>query len=425
MRHRVVRVAVIAVSVALLLLALPLGAAIRLVLVNDERSELQRQALTAAVQVGPDSAAGDPVELPVPESGTRLGLYDRTLHLNAGTGPADADPASRTAAAGTVVQATYGGELIAAVPVAVGEQTIGVVRASSPTRQVWKRVVLAWLILLAAALTALTCAILLARRQARALSTPLEALSAQARAVADGDLAARAETCGIPEIDQVAHTQNTMVTRLASLLRHEREFTANASHQLRTALTGLQLGLEAATDNPRADQTSALEQALERSRHLQTTIDEVLRLSKPDPAGTPPATQAAADLLAALERRWHGVLAQEGRPLRVTTAPEARNAALPGQTVTQILDILLDNARRHGLGAIDVTLREVGGAIAVDVADEGRLALDAGTAFDRGATTGGGQGIGLALARELAESAGGRLRATGTAPTVFTLLLPG
>ncbi|MFG2918824.1 ATP-binding protein [Kitasatospora sp. NPDC048298] len=170
--------------------------------------------------------------------------------------------------------------------------------------------------------------------------------------------------------------------------------------------------------------SAAVLQALERSRHLQSTVEEVLRLAKPDPAGTPPAMQPAADLLAALEDRWHGVLAGQGRLLSVTTAPGAGETALPGPTVAQILDILLDNARQHGRGAVDVILREVGGAIAVDVADEGHLALDARTAFDRGTTTGGGQGIGLALARDLAESAGGRLRVTATSPTVFTLLLP-
>ncbi|MCY0930240.1 ATP-binding protein [Streptomyces sp. H27-H1] len=90
----------------------------------------------------------------------------------------------------------------------------------------------------------------------------------------------------------------------------------------------------------------------------------------------------------------------------------------------QILDILLDNARRHGSGTVTVSLRDLGSALALDVADEGTPVLDPKAVFARGATTGPGSGIGLALARELAEAAGARLALSGTGPTRFTLLLP-
>ncbi|WP_329061162.1 ATP-binding protein [Streptomyces sp. NBC_01429] len=70
-----------------------------------------------------------------------------------------------------------------------------------------------------------------------------------------------------------------------------------------------------------------------------------------------------------------------------------------------------------------MSLRDLGSALALDVADEGTHALDAKSLFARGATTGPGSGIGLALARELAGAAGARIALSGTAPTRFTLLL--
>ncbi|MET7912482.1 HAMP domain-containing sensor histidine kinase [Streptomyces avermitilis] len=425
MRQRVVRVALVAASVALVLLAVPLALAIRASFFADERGELQRDAMAAVISVSPDFTAGDPVELPPGQSEGQLGVYDTALRLRAGTGPSTADTATRRAAAGTVVQQSADSELVAAVPVSQGERVIGVVRASTSTRSVWNRILTAWAALLGAALIALVAAVLVARRQARALTASLESLSRTSQAIADGDLTARAATCGITEIDQVARTHNAMVQRLAQSLQHEQNFTANASHQLRTPLTGLQLGLEAALTSPGTNLRATIEEALEHARHLNDTIDEVLQLAKAEPAALPVATfQPAGQLLERAERRWHGPLAQDGRRLRVTLDPAATALPVPGRTTEQILDILLDNARRHGRGTVTVTLRDMGAALALDIADEGTLTLDAKTLFERGTTTGPGKGIGLALAKDLADTTGARLSLTQTTPTTFTLLLP-
>ncbi|MFF1419912.1 sensor histidine kinase [Streptomyces sp. NPDC058280] len=424
MRQRVVRVALVAASVALVLLAVPLAAVIRASFFADERGEVERAAMAAAVRVSPDFAAGDPVELPRRSEG-QLGVYDRGLRLRDGTGPSSADSATRRAVAGRLVRQDIGGELVAAVPVSDNERVIGVVRASTSTGSVWNRVLLAWAALLGACLVALGVAVFVARRQAFTLTAPLESLSHTSRAIAEGDLTARAATCGITEIDQVARSHNTMVQRLSHLLQHERHFTANASHQLRTPLTGLQLGLETALATPGTDLRTAAEEALEQSRHLQHTIDEVLQLAGAEPS---PVSRAAArpagELLEQAERRWHGPLAQDGRRIAFLLDPATAAVPVPGRTTDQILDILLDNARRHGSGTITVTLREIGAALALDVADEGTLTLDAEALFDRGTTTGPGEGIGLSLAADLAEAAGARLSLTRRTPTRFTLLLP-
>ncbi|MER7792863.1 HAMP domain-containing sensor histidine kinase [Streptomyces sp. NPDC097640] len=427
MRKRVVRVAVVAVMVALVLLATPLAVGIQRSFFADERGELERAALAAAVRVGAKFASGDHTELPTGESDARVGLYDLAGRLRDGQGPATADPVTRRAMAGVVARGRDGQEMVAAVPVSTAERVTGVVRAADGTQEAWGRVTLAWLALAGTALVALTTGVLVARRQARTLSAPLEALSATAVAVADGDLTARADRSAIAEIDQVARTQNTMVERLTTLLEHERHFSANASHQLRTPLAGLQLGLEeAAADPDTGHLRAAVEEALERSRHLQRTVDEVLRLARAAPG--PQVSERAGPLTGVVdrvERRWHGAFAAEGRRLDFVLEPSSRALRIPDRTGEQILDVLLDNARQHGRGAVDVTVRDMGGAIAMDVADEGSLALEPRIVFERGATTSrSGSGIGLPLARDMARAAGGRLTLVRASPTTFTLFLP-
>jgi len=94
MRQRVVRVAVVAVAVALVLFAVPLAITIRSAFFTQERGELERAALAAAVRVGPQFATGDQVELPATEADTSVGVYDMKFQLRAGRGPTVADPVS-------------------------------------------------------------------------------------------------------------------------------------------------------------------------------------------------------------------------------------------------------------------------------------------------------------------------------------------
>ncbi|MFI1094836.1 sensor histidine kinase [Streptomyces sp. NPDC020917] len=424
MRQRVVRVAVAAVLIALVLLALPLVVGIRYAYFADERGELERDALAAAVRVSPQFTAGDPVELPRPAEGTHVGVYDAALRLKAGSGPPTADVTARRAAADATVSEHTGGQIVVSVPVTSNEQVIGVVRVATDAQIVWNRVLLAWLALLGVVAFALGVAVLVARRQAALLSAPLEDLSAACVATASGDLSVRAAGSDIAEIDQVARTQNAMVAELARLLQQGRHFAANASHQLRTPLTGLQLGLETALATPGADLRAASEEALAQCAHLRHTIDEVLRLAKADQGLTDTVTRSASDVMDRVEARWHGAFADEERRLAVTLQPGTEDLPVPERTAAQILDVLLDNARIHGTGRVDVTVRETGGALAIDVADEGTVPMSSTALFERGATTGDGTGIGLSLARDLAEAAGGRLTLASSRPTVFTLLLP-
>jgi signal transduction histidine kinase len=126
-----------------------------------------------------------------------------------------------------------------------------------------------------------------------------------------------------------------------------------------------------------------------------------------------------------MEARWHGPLATDGRPLRTAVEPAPALAAMSPAVLTEIIDVLIENARSHGAGAISVTVRDTADTFAVEVHDQGPgFGPNPDEAFQRG--TGHGHGIGLALARSLAHSQGARLQITnpGPGPTVSLLIAP-
>jgi signal transduction histidine kinase len=424
-RQRIVRVAIAAVAVGLLLFAVPLAVIVHRALFGDERRELERAALETAVRVGPGFTRGDPLELP-PNQDPQIAVYDAHGRLRVGRGSGDS--VVQRATQGAVADGRVGDQLVVAVPVTAQESVVGVVRASTPVRVIWIRILLAWLALAALAAVALGLAVVVARRQARHLSAPLEALAATSRQIAAGDLNARADPSSIPEIDRLARTQNAMVDQLGDMLQRERNFSADASHQLRTPLAGLQLGLEAAREraagDPGFDLRPALENAAERAGELHRTIDDLLQLARLPAGQWSMADRVRLDaVLGAAERRWHGSLAGRGRRLTVSVG-DARGVEVPGRVVTQILEVLLDNASRHGSGVVRIVARDIVDAVAVDVSDEGSLTAASTQIFTRGGSGRLGHGIGLGLARSLAEACGGRLILTGRAPTRFSLVLP-
>ena len=250
----------------------------------------------------------------------------------------------------------------------------------------------------------------------------MQALSTVAERLGGGDFTVRTQAVGITEIDSVNESVNRTAVRLGDLVDRERAFSADASHQLRTPLTGLRLQLEAALDQPDADLRTAIGDALTTTDRLEATIDELLALARDTPG--PMETLDVDAVLDGIRLRWHPVLAARGRPLRLAIigTPHARVVA---SALTQILDVLIDNADRHGAGAITVTIRALDDAVAIDIADEGPpLQGDPSAMFQRRTEPTTGHGIGLALARRLAEAQGGRLRLATPDPPTFTLLLP-
>jgi signal transduction histidine kinase len=422
-RRRITSLTVLAALVATVLFALPLGLAVWQYYHDNTKSELERAADSVALAASHELNAGLAPDMPPSgedeDDNTDVGIYSPDGRLLAGRGPAVAGPVERQAAKATVdvVIGLEGEEIALAVPVVSGPRVTGVVRAALPESQLRLRIILTWLGMAGLAVATTGVSWLLARRFTKRLVQPLEELAATAERLGDGDFTARSPRAGIPEIDQVGETLDATAARIGSTLERERAFSAEASHQLRTPLTGLRLQLEAALETPAADPYVAIRAGIASADRLERTIEDLLALGRERRA--PRAELDLDALLHEVRQAGEALLGPQGRRLRILRE-DPPPASVAAAAVRQVLGVLLDNAVTHGRGTVTVLARDAGDALAIDVADEGP---DLGET-DPFATTPTGHGIGLRLARGLAEAEGGRLRLSRPDPPTFTLLLP-
>jgi signal transduction histidine kinase len=218
----------------------------------------------------------------------------------------------------------------------------------------------------------------------------------------------------------VAEALNASADRINDLIRRERQLTADTSHQLRTPLAGLRLTLEGEHASPGGNPQHIIEEALGAVHRLEQTVEDLTTLAR----GATPASRVdlrhLADEAAA---RWAHQFRRAGRPVAVsgspTWVPRARRSGLD-----TIVDVLLDNALRHGTGAVRIAVDHHDGTVRLTVSDEGRCDQSDQELFTRATSAGGSSGIGLDLARSVAVGEGGTLELSRPAPTTFTLALP-
>jgi signal transduction histidine kinase len=255
----------------------------------------------------------------------------------------------------------------------------------------------------------------------RRVTRPLDNLAATAIRLGDGDFAVRAAPTGLAEVDAVGSALNDGASRIARLLAAEREFSANASHQLRTPLTALRMRLEEIDRIADGDVRREAAAALTQVDRLDATITELLRLAREGNAG--PTALLDLDRLARVHAsHWDHVARRQHRRVVVESSGPAWAQASPG-AAGHALDILLENALRHGGGTVTVVVhREDDASASVDITDEGSgVPLGQESAiFERGVTD-GGSGIGLALASDLVNAERGRLRLVSATPARFRI----
>jgi signal transduction histidine kinase len=238
---------------------------------------------------------------------------------------------------------------------------------------------------------------------------PVRRLDHAARRVAEGDLSARAKVEGSAEQQRLARTFNDMTSRLERILASQREFVADASHQLRTPLSGLRLRLEearAATADP--DAHEEIDAGLRELDRLSAMVSELLVLSQAGEVDAPPEQLDLCDAARRAEARWDGAAGG-----RVRSSGTPADGLAPRADLDRALDALIENAIHYGNGEVEVCARP--GALEVLDRGPGLSDEDLAAVFERfhrgaaGRAGPNGTGLGLPIARELARRWGGEV----------------
>ena len=324
-------------------------------------------------------------------------------------------PEIRTARAGRRAQGerhsnTLGADLLyTAVPVTNNGRVVGTVRVTQSLDAVHHRVRRAILALIGIGAFALVVGLAVAWFLASSLSKPLRNVADTARRIEAGDLEARVEETGALEQREVAAALNDMTERLGVILAAQREFVANASHQLRTPLTGLRLRLEAArakSGEAAGPELEAAELEVERLARLLTSLLTLAR------EGDEPGQARPVSLANAAEgayERWSARADLEGRSVELVGDGEITIAASE-EDVAIVLDNLIENALRYSAGPVQLDWGEDDGYGWLAVLDEGPgVSLGEETKlferFARGDAAGErpGTGLGLTIVQTLAR----------------------
>ena len=332
-------------------------------------------------------------------------------------------PEIAAALAGRAVQVqrysnTLRTELLAtAVPIVHDGRVIGAVRVTQSVASVQSAIRDAELGLVLIAVIVLMLGLTAGAVIAGQIAGPVQRLQRVASRVAQGDLSARAVLEGSREQRSLANSFNEMTHRISRLLAAQREFVADASHQLRTPLTALRLRLEEA----RAEVSSAaadadLEAAIGEVDRLSHTVEELLVLSRAGERRTEGAPVDLRELAESVTDRW----SRRADGLGISLEHRQRAGRGPiwasREDLEHALDVLVENALNYSPPSSTVTI--LSGPSVIEVADEGP-GIDTDEAevlferFHRGAAGRSGppgSGLGLAIARELARAWGGEVR---------------
>jgi len=330
-----------------------------------------------------------------------------TIFLPSGTElgqPAPFSPAIQLARNGRsfTAEAPGGEQVLVAVEGLAGGSAV--IRTFVPGSVLRHGVARAWLLLGGVGLLLLVLSVLVADQLARSLVRPLTALARASDRLAAGDLSARAAVAGPPEVRRAGAGLNRLAVRIGELLAHERETVADLSHRLRTPLTALRIDAESLRDG------AEMERLLADVSSVERTVSEIIREARRPGGGTQVICDAAR-VIAERAAFWWPLAEDQDRRMTVEVAPGPVPVFVAADDLATCADVLLGNVFAHtpeGVAfAIRLSRRAEGGAWLV-VADDGP-GFGAADPTRRGQSSAGSTGLGLDIARRIAEASGGTL----------------
>jgi signal transduction histidine kinase len=261
------------------------------------------------------------------------------------------------------------------------------------------------LTLLALGLALLAVSVGLGLLLARSFLRPISELGATAEQLAGGDLSARVPASDIREIDNAGTALNRLASRVVELLGLEREEVADLAHRLRTPVAALRLDADSLPD---ADSTDRLRADVDR---LDRMVDEVIREARRPLREDIPSS---ADLCAVSRERaafWAVLAEDQDRALAVDIPSGPLRVAAEARDLGDALDALIGNVFSHtdeGVGFMVAVGENDGQGVWLEVSDEGH-GFSSSAVLERGLSVSGSTGLGLDIARRLAERSGGSI----------------
>ena len=314
---------------------------------------------------------------------------------------------------------TLGEEILAtSVPVLDHGRPAGAVRITQSIDAVHKAVKTSILDIAALAGVVLLLGLVAGGLIAQQIARPIRRLDGAARRVAEGELDTAVAVEGSTEQRSLARTFNEMTQRIKRLLRVQQDFVADASHQLRTPLTGLRLRLENLGERFRGDAPVERElgAAIGEIDRLSLIVDELLVLSRAGEHELPGERIDLGEAVARAAARWRDAAADRGIAIEVAAGGQGAEGWCAVPDLERSLDSLVENALTYSAAGTTVKLEAAPGRIAVLDEGPGLAPGEEEAVFERfsrgsaGRHGAKGTGLGLAIARELTRQWGGDVR---------------
>ena len=264
----------------------------------------------------------------------------------------------------------------------------------------------------------------------RRLTLRLEVLQRSVQRFGEGDLSVRVPEQGQDEVADLARQFNAAAARVETLVTSHKSLLANASHELRSPLTRIRMGLELMTGHEPSPAFRA--EILRNIAELDQLVDEILLASRLDAREADVGTVELVDLIGLAAEECARVDAE----LDVTAVPEGLEVRGVAKLLRRALRNLLENARRYSQGDITVVLQRHDGQAQLSVLDRGpgvppalrERIFEPFYRLPGASERAGGVGLGLALVRSIAQRHNGSVRCEdqpdGSGGACFVLRLP-